>query len=40
MIHIIGIFDVGGRLVKKDISGPSERYLKLGRELAERVLAG
>jgi hydroxymethylbilane synthase len=40
LIHIVGIFDVGGRLVKKDISGPSERYLKLGRELAERVLAG
>ena len=39
-MHIIGIFDVGGRLVKKDIMGPSERYLELGKDLAERILEG
>ncbi|MGK0465133.1 MAG: hydroxymethylbilane synthase [Clostridium sp.] len=40
LMHIVGIFSVGGRLVKKDIMGPSERYLELGRDLAERVLLG
>jgi len=40
LMHIVGIFDVGGRLVKKDIIGPSERYLELGKELAEKILLG
>jgi len=40
LMHIVGIFNVGGRLVKKDIMGPSERYLELGKDLAERVLQG
>lgn len=40
LMHIVGIFNVGGRLVKKDIMGPSERYLELGKDLAERVLLG
>jgi hydroxymethylbilane synthase len=40
LMHIVGIFNVGGKLVKKDIMGPSERYLELGKDLAERVLLG
>ena len=39
LMHIVGIFDVGGRLVKKDIMGSSERYLELGKDLAEKILA-
>ena len=40
LMHMVGIFDVGGRLVKKDIVGPSERYLELGKDLAEKILEG
>lgn len=38
MIHIIGIFDVGNKIVKKDISGNKEDYIELGRKLAEKIL--
>lgn len=38
IMHIVGVFGLGGRLVKKDIMGPSERYLELGKELAEKIL--
>jgi hydroxymethylbilane synthase len=40
LLHIVGIFDVAGRLVKKDITGTRERYLELGKELAEKILEG
>ena len=39
-MHIIGLFDVHGRLVKKEISGNKEDYLQLGKSLAEKILKG
>lgn len=38
MMNIIGIFQVGDRLVKKDISGRIEDYLELGKNLAKKIL--
>lgn len=37
-MNIIGIFDVGGRLVKKEITGKKEDYMELGKELARKIL--
>lgn len=38
MMHIIGIFAVGNKIVKKDISGNKEDYIELGRKLAGKIL--
>lgn len=38
MMHIVGVFEIGGRLIKKDIEGNKEDYLKLGEKLAEAIL--
>lgn len=38
LMNITGIFEIGDRVIKKDISGNREDYLKLGNELAERIL--
>jgi hydroxymethylbilane synthase len=40
LIHALGIFSVGGRLVKKDITGSKWDYLRLGKELADKILKG
>ena len=33
---MIGIYDVGGRIVKKDILGSKDEHIELGRRLAKR----
>lgn len=38
IMNIMGIFDMGGRLIKKDITGNKEDYLALGIELAQKIL--
>lgn len=38
MMNIMGIFQVGDKLVKKDISGRKEDYLELGKNLAKKIL--
>lgn len=37
-LYMIGIYDVGGRIVKKDILGNKEDNIKLGAELADKIL--
>lgn len=39
-MYIIGTFDKGNGLVKKDISGHIEQYKELGTALAEKILRG
>lgn len=39
MMNIMGIFQVGCKLVKKDISGRKEDYLGLGKNLAKKILS-
>jgi hydroxymethylbilane synthase len=38
-IYMVGIFEVNGRLVKKDIEGNRFEHLDLGRRLAENIIA-
>lgn len=38
MINIVGIFQIGTKLIKKDISGRKEDYLELGKNLAKKIL--
>lgn len=38
MINIMGIFQVGDKLIKKDISGRIEDHLELGKNLAKKIL--
>lgn len=38
IMNIIGIFQVGQKLIKKDISGNRENYIDLGKQLAEKIL--
>lgn len=38
LMNIIGIFEVGQELVKKDISGNKEDYIELGEKLAKKIL--
>lgn len=38
IMYIVGLYDVGGRIVKKDILGNKEDYLKLGRYLGEKII--
>jgi hydroxymethylbilane synthase len=38
-MNILGIFQVGDKLVKKDICGRKEDYLELGKNLAKKILS-
>jgi len=37
-LYMIGIYDVGGRIVKKDILGNKNEHIELGRRLAQKIL--
>lgn len=39
-LYMIGIYDVGGRIVKKDILGSKDVHIELGERLAQRILEG
>lgn len=39
-LYMIGIFDVGGKIVKKDILGNKDNNIELGLKLAEKILKG
>jgi len=39
LMHIAGMFQVGDRLIKKDIEGNPEDYIKLGEALAEKIIS-
>jgi hydroxymethylbilane synthase len=39
LMNIVGIFDVDGRAVKKDITGNKEDYIGLGIKLAEKIIS-
>ncbi|MBC2580766.1 hydroxymethylbilane synthase [Clostridium sp. DJ247] len=38
LMNIMGIFQIGNKLVKKDLSGSRENYIELGRNLAKKIL--
>ncbi|MCR1971439.1 hydroxymethylbilane synthase [Clostridium cochlearium] len=38
LMHITGIFEVNGRIVKKDIEGKKEEYKQLGKTLAYKII--
>lgn len=37
-MNIVGIFEVNGKVVKKDITGNVEDYINLGKKLAEKIM--
>ena len=37
-LYMIGIYDVGGRIVKKDILGSIDEHIEVGRRLAQKIL--
>ena len=37
-LYMIGIYDVGGRIVKKDILGSKDENIEMGRRLAQKIL--
>lgn len=37
-LYMIGIYEIGGRIIKKDICGRKEEYVELGKKLAEKIL--
>lgn len=37
-MHIVGIFEISGQLVKNEITGDREDYLQLGQQLAQNIL--
>ncbi|WP_297421562.1 hydroxymethylbilane synthase [Clostridium sp.] len=37
-LYMIGIYDVGGKIVKKDILGSKNEHIELGRKLARKIL--
>lgn len=39
-INMIGMFEMNGRLIKKDIRGRREENIKLGEDLAKKILEG
>ena len=39
-LYMIGIYDVGGKIVKKDILGSKYENIELGRRLAQKILEG
>jgi hydroxymethylbilane synthase len=38
-LYMIGIYDVGGKIVKKDIIGNRDDHIELGRKLAQKILS-
>lgn len=38
IMHIIGVFEINGKIVKKDISGSRYDYINLGEELAKKII--
>ena len=37
-LYMIGIYDVGGRIIKKDILGSIDEHIEIGRRLAQKIL--
>ncbi|BCZ47681.1 porphobilinogen deaminase [Clostridium gelidum] len=37
-LYMIGIYDVGGKIVKKDILGSIDEHIEVGRRLAQKIL--
>lgn len=37
-MYMVGIFDKGGQVVKKDVVGSKENYIELGTKLAEKII--
>ena len=37
-LYMIGIYDLNGVIVRKDITGKKSNYLEVGRMLAEKIL--
>ncbi len=40
LMYMVGIYQLGDRLIKKDIAGNKEDYIKLGEALGEKILNG
>ena len=40
LMNVTGIFQVGNTIIKKDITGPKEDYIRLGEMLAEKIILG
>lgn len=38
IMHILGVYDVNGRIVKKQLSGDKNKYIELGANLAKMIL--
>lgn len=38
-LYMIGIYEVGGEIIKKDIYGSKEEHVELGKKLAQKILA-
>ena len=39
-LYMIGIYDVSGKIIKKDILGNKDKNIELGRKLAQKILEG
>ncbi|SJU56416.1 Porphobilinogen deaminase, C-terminal domain [Clostridioides difficile] len=37
-LYMIGIYDIGGKIVKKDILGCKTNNIELGKKLAQKIL--
>lgn len=37
MIYMVGIYEIGGRIIKKDIEGKREEFINLGKNLAKKI---
>jgi len=37
-LYMIGIYDVGGKIVKKDILGSKDEHIEIGKRLAQKIL--
>ncbi|MBE6063048.1 MAG: hydroxymethylbilane synthase [Clostridium butyricum] len=37
-LYMIGIYEIGGEIIKKDICGRKEEYVELGKKLAQKIL--
>lgn len=38
-LYMIGIYDIGGKIVKKDILGNKDEHISLGKKLAEKIIS-
>ncbi|KAJ50339.1 hydroxymethylbilane synthase [Clostridium tetanomorphum] len=38
LMYIVGIYEIGGRIVKKDIEGKAEAFEELGKNLAKKIM--